>query len=330
MIRLRQELTTKADSGKIKEYSDTVNKLSALDWMGKFITTFNDKKSFAENKEALDAINKAIEIDPEYSDPYMMRAYIYGDIAKDNQRAIEDINKAIKYLVPGPNSPFENAAGHYEYRALLHKRLGQLPQAVNDLMTALELDPGQILKPLAKWKASDLNELVRKYPKDYRVYVLRGRFNSHFISESDNAVWQKAKQEAYDQAVADLKKALKIYSKTPVVYYVLMDAYHYKALIYDVGHIDKVDLVSHKNIVDIATQGLKLNAGGVWKERFLRTRAQEYLTLKEYKFAVDDYNELIAIKPDYAGTYHDRAIAHKDLVVQRCNKGPDKGNWDEA
>ena len=35
VIRLRQELTTKADSVKIKQYSDTINKLSAIEWMQK-------------------------------------------------------------------------------------------------------------------------------------------------------------------------------------------------------------------------------------------------------------------------------------------------------
>lgn len=294
-----------------KRYTKVVNQRQAMDWMLKFINTFNDKKSFAENKEALDAVNKAIEIDPEYSDPYLLRAYIYGEIAKDNQRAIDDITKAIKFLAPGHNKAFENAAGHYEYRALLHKRLGQYPQAINDLMKALELDTGKILMPLAQWQASDLNEFVIKYPKDYRVYVFQGRFNSHYISKPNNPNIERTK--VYDQAIVDLKKALKLSSKNPVVFYVLIDAYHYKAMWYDIRHINKVDPVNHQSIIETATQGLNLNAGDVWKERFLRTRAQEYLTLKKYKLAIADYNELIAIKPDYAGTYHDRAIAHKEL-----------------
>jgi tetratricopeptide (TPR) repeat protein len=297
-----------------KRYTKIVNQKQSMDWMLKFINTFNDKKSFAENKEALDAVNNAIEIDPEYSDPYMMRAYMYGEIAKDNQKAIEDMTKAIKYLVPGPTGPkriFENAAGHYEYRGLLYKRIGKFTESINDLMTALELDPRQILKPLAQWKASDLDDFVKKYPKDYRVYVFRGRFNSHFISQPDNPNTERIK--VYDQAIVDLKKALKMNSKNPVVYYVLIDAYRYKARDYDIRHMDKVDPVNHQNIVDNATRGLRLNVGEVWKDRFLHTRAEEYLTLKKYKLAIADYNALISLNPDYAGTYHDRAIAHKEL-----------------
>jgi tetratricopeptide (TPR) repeat protein len=297
-----------------KRYTKIVNQKQSMDWMLKFINAFNDKKSFAENKEALDAVNKAIEIDPEYSDPYMMRAYIYGEIAKDNQKAIEDMTKAIKYLVPGPTGPnriFENAAGHYEYRALLYKRIGKFTESINDLMTALELDPDKILKPLAQWKASDLDEFVKKYPKDYRVYVFRGRFNSHFISTPDNPNTERTK--VYDKAIVDLKKALKMNSKNPVVYHVLIEAYRYKAMWYDARHIDKADPINHQNIVDVATKGLRLNAGKVWKDRFLHTRAEEYLKLKKYKLAIADYNALISINPDYAGTYHDRAIAHKEL-----------------
>jgi tetratricopeptide (TPR) repeat protein len=292
-------------------YTKIVNQKKSMDWMLKFINTFNDKKSFAENKEALDAVNKAIETDPEYSDPYLFRAYIYGDIAKDNRKAIEDITNAIKYLVPGPNKTFENAAGHYEYRALLYKRSGKLVESINDLMTSLELDPSHILMPGALWKVSDVDTFVKKCPKDYRVYVFRGRFNSHFISRSDNPKTERTK--IYDQAIVDLKKALRINRKNPVVYYVLIDAYRYKAMWHDAGHIDKVDPINHQNIVDTATQGLKLNAGDVWKDRFLHTRAEEYLTLKKYKLAIADYDALILLNPDYAGTYHDRAIAHKEL-----------------
>lgn len=294
-----------------KRYTKIVNQKQATDWMIKFVKTFDDKKSFAENKDALDAVNHAIEIDPEYSVPYLMRAYLYGEIARDYQKGIDDITKAIKYHRPGQNTPFENTSGHYEFRALLYKRMNRLPQAVYDLMTALEMDPETIhtiLKPGGMWKASDIEMLVKKYPADYRVYVFRGRFNSDFISRSDNP-------KAYDQAIADLKKALTMRggSKTPVIYSLLMDAYGEKARDFDVRHFNEIDPVNHQNIVDTATRGLKVRKDKVWRERFLAARAEEYLTMKKYKLAIADYDEQISINPDYPGTYHDRAIAYKEL-----------------
>ena len=93
----------------------------------------------------------------------------------------------------------------------------------------------------------------------------------------------------------------------------LIEAFRYKASWYDAGHINEVDTVSHKAIIDAATKGLTLSTNNDWKNRFLSIRAEEYLTLKQYKKAVDDYNARLELYPNNAGTYHDRAIAYKEL-----------------
>lgn len=292
---------------KIK-YTKVVNQKQAMDWLVTFFNTFNEKKSLTENKEALDAIEKAIEIDPDFSVSYFMRAYIYGEIAKDTQKAIDDISKAIKLHAPGtPNTLLENTAGYYEYRARLYLRQGKHQQAFSDLMTALEIDPTQILMPFGEWKAADLDAFVKNYPKDYRVYIFRGRYHSHFISRRENP-------KAYDMAISDLKKAQKMNTKNPVAYYILVDPYLYKLMgFYSKRTGAQIDTVTHQKIIDLATSGLKLNISKEWQKRFLTERAVQYAKLGKYKQAIMDYDELEKLDPDHGGTYYDRGLAKISL-----------------
>lgn len=301
---VKNDLGSTQDERK-KRYTKVVNQKEAMDWLVTFYNTFNNKKSLAENKEALDAIDKAIGIDPDSAVAYVLRAYIYGDIAKDTQKAIDDISKAIKFHAPGPNTPFQNTAEHYEYRAQLYLRQGMHSQAFADLMTALEIDPTDILQPFAQWKAADLNAFVEKHPKDYRAYIFRGRYNSHYLSDSENP-------NAFDMAISDLKKALKMNSKNPLIYYILIDPYRYKARFYDIRHpYERVDLVNHNAVIDLATKGLKLSNTGLWQKRFFRVRAEEYLILKNFQSAIADYNELEKLDSKYGGTFYDRGLAKK-------------------
>ncbi len=289
-----------------KRYTQIVNQKQSMDWVIKFYNLFNDKKSFADNKEALDAINKAIELDPEYLVPYIMRAVLYAEVAKNYQKGIEDITTAIKYFKTGPNNPYENTAMLYEERGKYYLRQNKLSLAMGDFMSALEVDPRQVLRGHSEFKGMDINVFVKKLPKDYRSYVLRARYNSYFESCSDNS-------NAYDDAIADIKKALKLNDKNPITYYVLTEVLGYKAMWYEARHYNEIDFASHNAIVDATTKGLKLSTRNEWKKRFLERRAHEYLILKQYKLAVADYKSRIQLNPDDAGAYHDKAIAYMEL-----------------
>jgi tetratricopeptide (TPR) repeat protein len=327
-----------------KRYTKIVNQKQSVDLVTTFLNLFNEKKSFAENKEALDAINKAIELDPEYLVPYVMRAMLYGEVAKDYQRGIEDMTTAIKYFAPGPNNPYENTAMLYEGRGLYYLRQNKVSPAASDFMAALEVDPNGILMPLGMFKDTDIEIFVKKLPKDYRSYVLRARYNSHFISGSDDSNnsdknYKLKKYKAYDSAISDIKKALKLNNKNHIAYYILTEAHRYKARWYDAGHINEIDTVNHNAIVKAATNGLNLSTSKEWKNRFLGLRALEYLTMKQYKQAITDYNSLLLLYPDYAGTYHDRAIAYKELglfdnalsdISRAIGMKHDRINWPQS
>ena len=327
-----------------KRYTKIVNQKQSVDWVTTFFKLFDDKKSFGENKEALDAINKAIELDPEYLVPYVMRAMLYGEVTKDYQKCIKDMTTAISYFAPGPNNPFENTAILYEGRGRCYLLQQKLSLAASDFMTALEVDPNGILMPLGMFKDADIELFVKKLPKDYRSYILRARYNSHFISGHDDAGksdkdYKLKKFKAYDSAISDIKKALKLNNKNHIPYYILTEAHRYKARWYDVAHFNEIDTVNHNAIVNAATNGLNLSTSKEWKNRFLGLRALEYLTLKQYKLAITDYNSLLLLYPDYAGTYHDRAIAYKELglldnalsdISRAIGMKHDRINWPQS
>ena len=315
-----------------KRYTKIVNQKQSMDWVVKFFNLFSEKKTFAENKEAFDAINKAIEIDPEYLVPYVMRAALYGEVAKDYQKAIVDMTTAIKYFAPGPNNPYENTAILYESIGKYYMRLNKLQLAMGNFMTALEVDPIQILRSHSEYEGLDINIFIKKFPKDYRSYVIRARFNSFFESKSDNS-------KVYDNSITDIKKALKLNDKNPITFFILTEALVFKAMWNDSKLYNKVDTVSHNAIVEASSKGLNLATSKEWKNRFLSRRAQEYLVLKKYREAITDYNSRISLYPDYAGSYHDRAIAYKELgeydsairdLTQAIGMKHDSINWPQT
>jgi tetratricopeptide (TPR) repeat protein len=308
---VKNDLANNPQERKIK-YTKIVNQKESVDWLVKFVNAFDDKKSLSENKEALTALEQAIKLDPEYSVPYEIRAALYGVIDKNYQKAIEDINAAIKHFKPGPNNIQKNTASLYEQRGRYYMRQNKILVAMEDFMVALNIDPDGILRSHSQYDGLDINIFIRKYPKDYRSYILRARYYSYFESHSDN-------KNIYDNSIADIKKSLKLNDKNPVAYFVMIEALRFKALWYEAAHYQKIDEASRNAIIDASTKGIKLSKTNEWKDRFLHIRAQEYLSMKKYNQAIADYNDLIAINPDYAGTYHDRAMSYREI-----------GKYDEA
>ena len=190
-------------------------------------------------------------------------------------------------------------------------------RGTRDLVEALEIDPDGILMPLGSFSKADIEAFVKKLPKDYRSYVIRARFNSHFISGSNDEDSKQAKkpkkQDVFDSAIADLQRSLKLKPNNRVAYFLLTEAYHEKARWIDVKLVDKVEPAAHNSIIDAATKGLEVSPDNEWKLRFLKIRAQQYLVLKKYELAIKDFGSRISINPDDAGAFHDRAIAFKEL-----------------
>lgn len=127
-------------------------------------------KAFDEAKyqEALDAFEKAIELDPDFAEAYRERGFLYG-MQRKNEAAYADVAKAMK-LAPKDGANYLN-------RAMLHINLEKdYSKAIEDLDQAIKLDPknpksfnvrGYARMMLRKYKEAipDLKEVVRLNPK---------------------------------------------------------------------------------------------------------------------------------------------------------------------
>jgi Tfp pilus assembly protein PilF len=81
-------------------------------------------------KAAIADFSKAIAINPQYEDAYLLRGIMYS-MLKENIKAIADFDTVISI------NP-ENAAAH-GFRGTIHERFGQKNQAKQDFKTASEL-----------------------------------------------------------------------------------------------------------------------------------------------------------------------------------------------
>lgn len=137
-IRLRAELEASAKTQNqgqeekeknIKAYDETINGLSAVDWFEKADNAW----VAGQHQDALYAINKAIELDPQYAHAYSFRGALYYNLGGNEQQAINDYNKAIE-LDP------QDARG-YGNRGVFYDKLGNYKQAIKDYSIAIKLNP---------------------------------------------------------------------------------------------------------------------------------------------------------------------------------------------
>ena len=127
--RLRKELeTAKAEKPNLNQYNEAVNSLSATDWFEKGYALGNSGKWH----EAIEANNKAIELNPTFVTAYNNRGNAYASLG-DHRQAIKDYDRAI-----GLDSKYASA---YNNRGNAYFALGDNRQAIRDFDKAIELNP---------------------------------------------------------------------------------------------------------------------------------------------------------------------------------------------
>jgi tetratricopeptide (TPR) repeat protein len=170
-----------------------------------------DDKNLEQVKAARDTLTNLLQENPNYSDGFMMRALFNRCMlnSEDAKDILMDINMAIsihaKQTFPGA---YESLADHYSFRAKVEFDTGQYEGAMNDLEVAMKqkIDNAQAIfnsggtKPeiasenICNWSLSDLDTLVRKSPKDYRVFLFRGlyyKFLVPFDEDSSNQAFAR-------------------------------------------------------------------------------------------------------------------------------------------
>jgi tetratricopeptide (TPR) repeat protein len=145
---------------------DSTSRWSGRDERGVF---YND------NKAAMIDFNKAIELNPKFTDSYVKRGNLYRTLVNDD-KALEDFNTAIK---TDPNNFVA-----YINRALLYKDLKNVSAAMADFEIAIKLEPNN------------------PYP-----YINRGYLKKEQLNDKDGACndIRKAKSLGFELSEEDLK-----------------------------------------------------------------------------------------------------------------------------
>jgi serine/threonine protein kinase/Tfp pilus assembly protein PilF len=257
--------------------------------------------------EGLRDLNRALEIDPQLSEAYLLRADIlmsrasYPPPAPLLAQALEDLNRAILY-----NSELSLA---YFSRGNCQNQRKELVQAIEDFTRAIELDPhlapayvnrADAKKQLGQIDSAllDINEAIRLNPQDSKNFRNRGHF--------------KVTKEDYDGAIVDFTQEILLEAKGNNSY-----GYYYRAhakqckgdlegaiqdyqsalqrLPQDESSIRNCGALfksqkRYKEMINLYTHAIRFN---VQLERSYFERAFAYENLKQYPLALEDYTQVL-------------------------------------
>ena len=204
----------------------------------------NTKEAHYKYKEALQDINKAIELNPDEACFYMSRACIKTDL-KEQKSSLKDLNKIIEM-------DSEGADAHvYYWRSVIFSDLKQKEEALNDINQAIELwnDNAQYYYQRAYIKYALFNKDKTAF-EDYNkalylcnqgkayslallsehqiieIGFIMQKHPEYFNSESYyNIGDMKCKNGGFEAAIKDYEQVIAKDKKTPVPYYKIAIVY---------------------------------------------------------------------------------------------------------
>ncbi len=316
MARLKKEpgvgqidsskLSDKVDTKTIQQYNSIVKKLSANDWLAKGLM-------LDSSKAAIEAYDKAIELNPEYAEAYFHRAKAYLDLSINYQKAIEDITKSIK-LEPQSkrDGNYARLAEKYSIRAKAYLRIDDYGKAFNDLELAIILDWDVLSSRNWEKKKEDFEYLPNKFPNDYRVFMFRALSVRDFGADAD----------LIEHGIADYKNALALNPNSAICKYLIGIAYDslmYTPRTKSVSGISTIaDDISWDTLVMFYTQALQSKPSQELRFKIYKTRSNVYWRAQKYEKSIEDISRAIEINPEYAEGYRDRAAAYHKLGKYRA------------
>ena len=260
----------------VPENAGNPQELTAESWVNKARTLWVNGK-FTEPNKAIEYLNNAIKLQPDYARAYYNRGLAYDDLGQ-YQRAIVDYNEVI-HLKP------KNAVA-YHNRGLAYDNLGQHQRAIEDYNEAMRLQPNDAITYYNRGRAyadvgqyqraiEDLNEAIRLQPNDADAYLFRG------------CIYSKLNQN--QQSIEDYNQAILLKPDDATAYN--NRGYEYN----NIGQYQRALTDSNEAI------RLKPDYAAPYKNR-----GNSYRYLGQYQQAIKNFNEAIRLKPDYAEAYDDR------------------------
>jgi tetratricopeptide (TPR) repeat protein/S1-C subfamily serine protease len=265
---------------------------------------------------ALDDYNKAIELNPNYGLYYRVRGLNYS-LQQKYDLALADYNKAIE-LNPNDAKAYNNRGALYSYQQ-------KYDLALADYNKAIELNPndakaynsrGNLYRRQQKYELAlaDYNKAIDINPNYDDAYNSRGNLYSDL--------------QKYDLALADYNKAIEINSVFVFSAYFYRGIFYHRQQKYDLALADlnkAIELNSNfshfyfvRGILHENKEKHELALADYSKAIELDSnyaqayynRGELYRRQQKYELALADYNKAIDINPNYAEAYYNRGVLY--------------------
>ena len=259
-------------------------------------------------EDALDDINKAIELqNKEYATDYHSRAKIYYQLEK-YANAVEDWNKALE-IDPEYNIDYYN-------KGYANHIIEQYTESIDDFTKYLLKNPdccgAYNNRGLCKYKLEDYLGAIEDYNK---AIELVPNIALHINNRAEAYYWINE----YEKALDDWNKILEIDPEHDINYY-------YKAYTENELGLYQEALSSIEKELDLyksdTAQKLKETIEKNIEEDNNKIQLSDYLEKaikhyenEEYQEAVDTWNEILKINPEYEIDYFDKAFAEDEIKL---------------
>jgi tetratricopeptide (TPR) repeat protein len=273
----------------------------------------NDTKTIAEARAAL---SHFLEDHPTFSPAYTMRAM--GDFCFLASKEYDSISNDVQ----GAFNTFTPEVGVFSQSDLLALRgkvrfdAGRYKDALDDLESAMKakLDSADSIfgsgdtKPETTntnpciWTMSNLDTFAQKFPKDYRVPLLRGLYIKFFATFDE---------KLYQPAIQELQKAALLNPRSPLPHYVLGELYFKASFLTkaawasDEGRTDPI-----RKAVAAYSRAIQLDPGF---SPAYEMRASCYEQQKQYLLAIADYDKVLELDKDNVTAFADRGLAELEM-----------------
>jgi tetratricopeptide (TPR) repeat protein len=264
-------------------------------------------------------LDRFVQQHPDYSDAHLLRAHADYCVlnSKDYSGILKDIDVAIKTHTLSGTMPsmYDKPTDHYSLRAKLYFSTGHTQQAMTDLDTAVNLDlksaekifniegvePQKTSKPCT-WSMTDLDALVKSFPKDFRAYLYRGLYLSHFAT---------FKEDFYSKANQEFQSAAATNPRSPLPHFFMGYLYALSSIATKAGWSStKFQQDAHSKAIGEFTKAIALDS--TLLPAYME-RAASYYELSQSKQALKDYDTVLDFDHEYPSAYHYRALAKMDL-----------------
>ncbi|MBW4480435.1 MAG: tetratricopeptide repeat protein [Tolypothrix brevis GSE-NOS-MK-07-07A] len=283
-----------------------------------FYIEANQKYARKDYKGAIEDLNQAIRLNPNYAYAYNNRG-IARKYLGDKQQALADYNTAIKI---NPNF----AAAYYN-RGVIHAEMGEKLLALADYNQAIKIDSknadvynnrGSVHFDLANklLAIKDYNQAIKINPNYGEAYYNRGIAHSALgekllaIKDYNQAIKINPNySEAYynrgnaRSALGDKQKAIEDYNQAIKINPNYVAAYYNRGVI-------RAEMGNMQGALADYNQAIKINPN--YSEAYIN-RGVVRKEMGDMQGALADYNQAIKINPNFAEAYNNRGIVHKEL-----------------